>query len=227
MSHSLCEMKQTMDHKKQFIELAQSVEALSFGEFTLKSGRISPYFFNAGQFNTGQSLWKMAECYAEKIIDANLQFDVIFGPAYKGIPLVAAISLVLAQKTGNAIPWAFNRKEAKDHGEGGVLVGSEVKGKVLVVDDVITAGTAIREVIDLLANTQAVISDVLVALDRQEIAPHSEQSAMQLITRNYGIKTHSVIRLDDLITYSRHNDTVRSHLAALENYRQRYGSHTD
>ncbi len=210
-------------YQNQFIELAQSVNALSFGEFTLKSGRTSPYFFNAGKFNTGESLWKMAECYAEKIIELDLQFDVIFGPAYKGIPLVAAISVVLSQKTGKSIPWAFNRKEAKNHGEGGTLVGSEVKGKVLVVDDVITAGTAIREVIDMLADTEAKISDVLVALDRQEIAPNTDSSAMQLIERDYGIKTHAVIKLDDLIAYSKNSDSVKPHLSALENYRQQYG----
>ncbi len=211
------------NYQHQFIELAQSVNALSFGEFTLKSGRISPYFFNAGKFNTGESLWKMAECYAEKIIEENLQFDVIFGPAYKGIPLVAAISVVLSQKTGKAIPWAFNRKEVKDHGEGGTLVGSEVRGKILIVDDVITAGTAIREVIDMLSNTEAVITDVLVALDRQEISPNADSSAMQLIERDYGIKTHAVIKLDDLIAYSQNSDSIKPHLPALENYRQQYG----
>lgn len=214
-----------MSYQTQFIELAQSVGALSFGEFTLKSGRISPYFFNAGQFNTGESLWQMADCYAEKIVEAGLQFDVIFGPAYKGIPLVAAISVVLSQKTGKAIPWAFNRKEAKDHGEGGTLVGSEVSGKVLVVDDVITAGTAIREVIDLLANTNADISDVLVALDRQEIAPNAEKSAMQLIESDYGIRTHAVIQLDDLIAYSQDSEAVKPHLSALQSYRKQYGIH--
>ncbi len=137
--------------------------------------------------------------------------------------LVAAISVVLSQKTGKSIPWAFNRKEAKDHGEGGTLVGSEVKGNVLVVDDVITAGTAIREVIDMLANTEAVITDVLVALDRQEIAPNANSSAMQLIERDYGIKTHAVIKLDDLIAYSQNSDSVKPYLKALENYRQQYG----
>lgn len=210
-------------YQTQFIEVAQSVNALSFGEFTLKSGRVSPYFFNAGKFNSGQSLWKLAECYAEKIIDSDLQFDVIFGPAYKGIPLVAAISVVLSQKTGQAIPWAFNRKEVKDHGEGGTLVGSEISGNVLVVDDVITAGTAIREVIVLLSETHATISDVLVALDRQEIAPNADSSAMQLIENDYGIRTHAIIQLDDLIAYSRHNEQVKPHLAALENYRKQYG----
>lgn len=210
-------------YQTQFIEVAQSVNALSFGEFTLKSGRVSPYFFNAGKFNSGQSLWKLAECYAEKIIDSDLQFDVIFGPAYKGIPLVAAISVVLSQKTGQAIPWAFNRKEVKDHGEGGTLVGSEISGNVLVVDDVITAGTAIREVIVLLSETHATISDVLVALDRQEIAPNADSSATQLIENDYGIRTHAIIQLDDLIAYSRHNEQVKPHLVALENYRKQYG----
>lgn len=212
-----------MTYQRQFIALAQSVGALSFGEFTLKSGRVSPYFFNAGQFNTGAALWQLAQCYADKILESELDFDVIFGPAYKGIPLVSAIAVVLSQKTGRDIPWAFNRKEAKDHGEGGTLVGSEVKGRVLVVDDVITAGTAIREVIDLLSATQGSISDVVVALDRQEIAPDADASAMQLIERDYGIKTHAVIKLDDLIAYSKSSDTVKPYLDALADYRQRYG----
>ncbi len=212
-----------MSYQTQFIELAQSVGALSFGEFTLKSGRVSPYFFNAGRFNTGAALWQLAECYAKKILAAELEFDVIFGPAYKGIPLVAAISVVLSQKTGRDIPWAFNRKEAKDHGEGGTLVGSEVTGRVLVVDDVITAGTAIREVIDLLASTAGTITDVVVALDRQEVAPDADASAMQLIEQQYGINTHAVIQLDDLIHYSRNSEAAQPHLAALDAYRQRYG----
>ncbi len=212
-------------YQSQFIQLAQSVNALSFGEFTLKSGRISPYFFNAGRFNTGESLWKMAECYAEKIIEANITFDVIFGPAYKGIPLVAAISVILSQKTGKPVPWAFNRKEAKDHGEGGTLVGSDVRGKILIVDDVITAGTAIREVIDILSGTDAHISDVLVALDRQEVAPNADCSAMQLIERDYGIKTHAVIQLDDLIAYSKDNDDAQTYVTKLEQYRAQYGVH--
>lgn len=211
------------DYQSRFIALAESVNALSFGEFTLKSGRVSPYFFNAGQFNNGASLWKMAQCYVDKILDADLQFDVIFGPAYKGIPLATAIAVVLSQHTGEAIPWAFNRKETKDHGEGGTLVGSPVTGRVLVVDDVITAGTAIREVIDLLSDTDAQISDVLVALDRQEIAPNADRSAMQLIEHDYGIKTHAVIQLDDLIEYSRHSASVKAHLPALTAYRQQYG----
>lgn len=210
-------------YQQQFIELAQSVNALSFGEFTLKSGRISPYFFNAGKFASGQSLWQLADCYAEKILEANIHFDVIFGPAYKGIPLACAIAVVLSQKTGQAIPWAFNRKEAKDHGEGGQLVGSPVEGRVLLVDDVITAGTAIREVIDLLEPTKGTIDNVLVALDRQEIAPNSDCSAMQLITYDYGISTHAVIQLDDLIAYSHNDDRIKPYQAALASYRQQYG----
>lgn len=211
------------DYQQQFITLAQSVGALSFGEFTLKSGRISPYFFNAGRFCTGESLWKMAACYADKIIDAKIDFDVLFGPAYKGIPLVAAIAVVLSQKTGQSVPWAFNRKEAKDHGEGGQIVGSPLQGKILVVDDVITAGTAIREVIDMIAETDGVISDVLVALDRQEVAPDSELSAMQLLAQEYNMRTHAVIQLDDLIVYSQDNASVSQYLPALTAYRQQYG----
>ncbi len=210
-------------YQTQFIELAESVNALSFGTFTLKSGRISPYFFNAGSFNTGESLWKMADCYAQKILDAAINFDIIFGPAYKGIPLVAALAVILSQKTGKPIPWAFNRKEVKNHGEGGMIVGSPVNGNVLIVDDVITAGTAIREVMDLLSAYGANISGVVVALDRQEIAPDADASAMQLIEQEYGIKTHAVIQLDDLVAYSRNSEHVKPHLQALLDYRAKYG----
>ena len=215
-------MKQE-DYKSKFIELAQSVGALSFGQFKLKSGRISPYFFNAGQFNCGESLWRMADCYAEKIIASKIAFDVIFGPAYKGIPLVAVISVLLSQKTGKKVPWAFNRKEIKRHGEGGALVGSDIKGKVLVVDDVITVGMAIREVIDMFTNAEAEITDVLVALDRQEMAPGSASSAMQLIESEYGIKTHAVIRLDDLIAFSGEKNDAQLNLNDLKSYRAKYG----
>ncbi|MGY0399798.1 MAG: orotate phosphoribosyltransferase [Ostreibacterium sp.] len=211
------------NYQTQFVELSQSVNALLFGQFTLKSGRISPYFFNAGLFCTGESLWKMADCYAEKIINENLVFDVIFGPAYKGIPLVAAISIILSQKTGKPIPWAFNRKEAKKHGEGGTLVGSTITGKVLIIDDVITAGTAIREVIDHLKKNTAEISHVLVALDRQEVAPNTDHSAMQLIEHDYGVKTHAVITLDDLISFCQDNKSVKPYLPTLTSYRKQYG----
>ncbi len=212
-----------LSYQTQFIELAQSVNALSFGTFTLKSGRISPYFFNAGSFNTGESLWKMADCYAQKILDAAINFDIIFGPAYKGIPLVAALAVILSQKTGKPIPWAFNRKEVKNHGEGGMIVGSPVSGNVLIVDDVITAGTAIREVMDLLSAYDTNICDVVVALDRQEIAPDADASAMQLIEQEYGVKTHAVIQLDDLVAYSRNSEHVKPHLQALLDYRAKYG----
>lgn len=210
-------------YQLKFIELAQQVNALSFGEFTLKSGRISPYFFNAGQFATGKSLWHLAECYADKILESPITFDVIFGPAYKGIPLATAIAIILSQKTGQDIAWAFNRKEAKDHGEGGSIVGSPIRGKVLVVDDVITAGTAIKETMALLADSEGDISDVLVALDRQEVAPNQTQSAIQMIATQYHINTHAIITLDDLIAFANQDAHSQNYLPELTAYRQQYG----
>ncbi len=213
------------DYQENFIQLAESVQALSFCEFELKSGRISPYFFNAGRFSTGKSLWKMAECYADKIIDSNIKFDLIFGPAYKGIPLVAAVSVILSQKTNKDIPWAFNRKEKKEHGEGGNIVGSQMKGRVLIIDDVITAGTAIRETIKLLSSDNIIISDILVALDRQETYPGSVNSAVKSIESEFSIKSHSIIGLDDLITYAQNNLT-KDNMEKLTMYREKYGVNT-
>src|SRR5690554_5968250 len=155
-------------YKTQFIEFALARGALKFGDFTLKSGRQSPYFFNAGTFNSGASLAALGRYYADAIVNSGLEFDMLFGPAYKGIPLVAAVAVALAEHHGRDLPWAFNRKEAKDHGEGGWLVGAPLQGRVLVIDDVITAGTAIREVATLFARTEAKMAAVLVALDRQE-----------------------------------------------------------
>lgn len=211
-------------YQSTFIELSQSVDALLFGEFTLKSGRISPYFFNAGKFNTGQALWQVADCYAEKILAERLQFDMIFGTAYKGIPLVAAIAVILSQKTGEKVPWAFNRKEVKEHGEGGWFIGSDIKGRVLVVDDVVAAGTAMCGIIAQLSQQAAEISGIIVALDRQEVASNQTTSAMQFIQQQYGIDIHAIIRLDDLIGFSKNDVVVKAHLPALLAYREQYGA---
>ncbi|MDT8283697.1 MAG: orotate phosphoribosyltransferase [Gammaproteobacteria bacterium] len=210
------------ENKKRFIELAIRFQVLRFGEFTLKSGRISPYFFNAGLFNSGYALAELGSCYARTIIDNDIDYDVLFGPAYKGIPLVAAIAYALSVNHGIDKPYAFNRKETKDHGEGGLIVGAALTGKVLIVDDVITAGTAIREAVDIIQAENATTSAVLIALDRQERG-QGELSAIQEVHRDYGIDVFSIITLADLIEYLTGQDAFGQHLHAMRAYRQRYG----
>ena len=210
------------ENKKRFIELAINYQVLRFGEFTLKSGRISPYFFNAGLFNSGYALAELGSCYAQTIIDNNIDYDILFGPAYKGIPLVSAIAYALSVNHGIDKPYAFNRKERKDHGEGGLIVGAELKGKVLIVDDVITAGTAIREAVDIIQAEGASTSAVLIALDRQEKG-QSELSAIQEVHRDYGIDVSSIITMADLIDYLATDDSFTSHLDAMKTYRSQYG----
>ena len=195
------------ENKKRFIELAIKYQVLRFGEFTLKSGRISPYFFNAGLFNSGYALAELGSCYAQSIIDKGIDYDVMFGPAYKGIPLVSAIVYALSVNHGIDKPYAFNRKEAKDHGEGGLIVGAQLKGNVLIVDDVITAGTAIREAVDIISGEGAKTSAVMIALDRQEKG-QSDLSAIQVVHRDYGIDVFSIITLADLIDYLATDDSV-------------------
>ena len=210
------------ENKKRFIELAIRYQVLRFGEFTLKSGRISPYFFNAGLFNSGYALAELGSCYAQTIIDENINYDVLFGPAYKGIPLVAAIAYALSVNHGIDKPYAFNRKEAKDHGEGGLIVGAELDGNVLIVDDVITAGTAIREAVDIIQAEGATTSAVLIALDRQEKGK-SDLSAIQEVNRDYGIDVFSIITMADLIDYLEGDSTLGEHLDAMRAYRSEYG----
>ena len=210
------------ENKKRFIELAIRYQVLRFGEFTLKSGRISPYFFNAGLFNSGYALAELGSCYAQTIIDENINYDVLFGPAYKGIPLVAAIAYALSVNHGIDKPYAFNRKEAKDHGEGGLIVGAELDGNVLIVDDVITAGTAIREAVDIIQAEGATTSAVLIALDRQEKGK-SELSAIQEVNRDYGIDVFSIITMADLIDYLEGDSSFGQHLDAMRVYRSEYG----
>ncbi|VAW55925.1 Orotate phosphoribosyltransferase, partial [hydrothermal vent metagenome] len=188
------------DYQLNFIELALQYDVLKFGEFTLKSGRQSPYFFNAGLFNTGKALAEMGRCYANAIIDSGIQYDILFGPAYKGIPLVAVTAMALHLDHGLEVPYAFNRKEAKDHGEGGNIVGTQLEGQVLILDDVITAGTAIREAIDIIDHNDATAVGVLIALDRQEKGT-DKRSSVQQLHEDYGIDVSSIIGLEHLIQY--------------------------
>ncbi len=210
------------DYKIEFIKFALSRNVLKFGEFTLKSGRISPYFFNAGLFNSGADLVRLGEFYAAAIEDNKLDYDVIFGPAYKGIPIGTTVSVALFNRFGVDKPVCFNRKEAKEHGEGGNLIGSPLQGKVLLVDDVITAGTAIREAMDLIAANQAQLSAVVIALNRKEKGK-SELSAIQEVERDYQCKVLSIIELDDLMRFIAQDDNYRQYLPLMQAYQQQYG----
>lgn len=204
-----------------FIDLCLELGVLRFGEFKLKSGRSSPYFFNAGLFNTGRALARLGRHYADAITAADLEFDVLFGPAYKGIPLVASTSVALADKYGRDVPWAFNRKEAKDHGEGGSIVGSALRSRVLIVDDVITAGTAIRESVDIIRAAGAEPVGVVLALDRQERGTGS-LSAVQEVEQQLGLPVTSILKLADLILYLENTGNA-TQLAAVRRYRGEYG----
>ncbi len=209
------------EHQSRFFDLALRCEVLRFGEFTLKSGRVSPYFFNAGRFDHGAALETLGQCYAQALQDAGLEFDMLFGPAYKGIPLATTLAIALAAR-GRDVPVAFNRKEAKAHGEGGQLIGAPLKGRVLVVDDVVTAGTAVRESIALIRAAGASPCGVLVALDRQERG-ESGLSATQEITAHAGIPVVSIARLEELLTYTSGQPALHDHLERLRAYRARYG----
>jgi orotate phosphoribosyltransferase len=214
-------------HQRSFIELALSRSALRFGRFTLKSGRESPYFFNAGLFNDGEALAVLGRCYAAALQASGVEFDMLFGPAYKGIPLVAATALSLAEHHGRNLPWAFNRKEPKDHGEGGQMVGRPLAGKVVIVDDVITAGTAIRESVELIRRAGAEPVAVLLALDRQERG-QGDRSAVQEVETEFGLRCVSLLTLADLIDMLAQPGEGDSalpveHLQALRDYRSQYG----
>ncbi|MBU2877452.1 MULTISPECIES: orotate phosphoribosyltransferase [Aliiglaciecola] len=210
------------DYQKAFIEFALARNVLKFGEFTLKSGRLSPYFFNAGLFNTGNDLAKLGQFYAQALIDSGIEFDVLFGPAYKGIPIATTTAVALADKHNIDTPYCFNRKEAKAHGEGGTLVGSPLNGKIMLVDDVITAGTAIRESMQLINAHGATLAGVLIALDRQEKGK-GELSAIQEVERDFGTQVVSIINLGDLVEYLKLKPEMAEHLANIEQYRQDYG----
>ncbi len=214
--------KSMKDHQKAFIELAIQYEALKFGQFTLKSGRVSPYFFNAGAFNTGEALAKLGEFYAEMIEENNLSFDMMFGPAYKGIPLVSSTVSALYSKYGKNYPWSFNRKEAKAHGEGGMIVGSALQGEILLIDDVMTAGTAIRESLELIEKSDAKASCVVLMLDREERG-QTELSAVQEMRKNYGLTVCSLITMSDLIQYLEVSGDNAETLQNMKKYRDQYG----
>lgn len=208
--------------QRLFIELALAKNVLKFGEFTLKSGRVSPYFFNAGLFNTGRDLALLGQFYAQTLIDNHVPCDVLFGPAYKGIPIATTTAVALVEHHDMDVPYCFNRKEAKDHGEGGTLVGSPLTGNVVIVDDVITAGTAIRESMEIIKQHDATLSGVLLSLDRQEKGRGS-LSAIQELERDYQCQVYSIITLDDLISYLTESETLSAHLPAVKAYRERYG----
>ncbi len=210
------------DYQREFIEFAIEQNVLRFGEFTLKSGRTSPYFFNAGLFNTGSALAKLGRFYAQAIKDSGVNFDVLLGPAYKGIPLAATTAVALADHHGEDIPYVFNRKEAKDHGEGGNLVGAPLEGGVMIIDDVITAGTAIREVMEIIEQAGATPAGVVIALNRQEKGK-GELSAIQEVERDYGMPVVCIVGLNDLIAFLEEKGDMATELAAIRQYRDEYG----
>ena len=212
-----------LSHQQAFLDLVLDRSVLRFGEFTLKSGRQSPYFFNMGRIDSGRALAAVGDAYAATAQASGIAFDMLFGPAYKGIPLAAATAIALSRQHGRDVPWAYNRKEGKDHGEGGMLVGAPLAGRVLIVDDVITAGTAVRESLALIRATGAKVAGVLVALDRQERG-QGEYSATQELARDHGVSVTAIVNLADLMDYA----GIRSDLAAqrerLSAYRDRYGA---
>jgi orotate phosphoribosyltransferase len=210
-------------YQREFLDFAIEIGALRFGEFTLKSGRVSPYFFNAGCFDTGARLLQLARAYAHCIVHADLDFTVLYGPAYKGIPLAAATSVVLAHEHGRETPFAFNRKEIKDHGEGGLIVGTPLVGRVAIIDDVITAGTSVRESVDIIRAAGAVPVGVLIALDRQERGL-AARSAVDEVRALFDLPVYSILTLTDLLTYLEEAATAPEMAAAVRAYRAEYGA---
>ena len=214
------------DYQRDFIEFALSKQVLRFGSFTLKSGRTSPYFFNAGLFNTGGDLARLGRFYAAALVDAGIDFDLLFGPAYKGIPIATTTAVALADHHNSDVPYCFNRKEAKTHGEGGRLVGSALTGKVMLVDDVITAGTAIRESMEIIKAHDAELTGVLIALDRQEKG-QGDLSAIQEVERDFGTQVIAIVTLADVVTYLEEQIETQpelvSSLASINKYRENYG----
>ncbi|MFK8016770.1 MAG: orotate phosphoribosyltransferase [Gammaproteobacteria bacterium] len=218
-------MSNTASSRDEFLTLSIELGVLRFGEFTLKSGRVSPYFFNAGKFDSGRSLAALGRFYANALVESGLEFDMLFGPAYKGIPLVAVTAAALHEHHGIDVPYAFNRKEAKTHGEGGALVGAPLQGRVVTVDDVITAGTAIGEAMQIIDHAGAKAVGVAIALDRQERGKgESTRSAIQEVEKLYGLTVVHLATLSDLITFLRANEGVEGDFGALEEYRDRFGA---
>ncbi|HSH41950.1 MAG TPA: orotate phosphoribosyltransferase [Arenicellales bacterium] len=212
------------DYQKEFLAFAVEAGVLGFGEFTLKSGRVSPYFFNTGLFNSGERLRRIGDSYAAAIVDSGRRFDVLFGPAYKGIPLVSTAAVALAANHGRDLPFSFNRKEAKDHGEGGDIVGAPLRGDVAILDDVISAGTSIAESVEIIRSHGARPSAVYIALDRQERGRESPLSAAREVEQRYGMPVHAIATLDTLVEYLKGDPRHGGHLAALESYRKEYGA---
>lgn len=210
-----------LDYQKQFIHFALDCGVLKFGEFQLKSGRISPYFFNTGLFNTGAQLDKLGQFYAQALINADVEVDVLYGPAYKGIPLVSTTSIAYSRMKAD-IPFAFNRKEAKDHGEGGVLVGAQLQGKVWILDDVITAGTSVRESVDIIRSAGAQVGGVVIALDRQEKG-QNELSAVQEVSNQFDIPVVPIISLAEIIEFIEQDNNFADKLPVIRSYREQYG----
>lgn len=211
-----------LDYQRELLDFATEIGALRFGDFTLKSGRRSPYFFNAGLFASGWRLARLARAYAHGIQDSKIDFDVLYGPAYKGIPLAAATAVLLATEHGRDTPYAFNRKEAKDHGEGGLIVGSPLEGRILVIDDVITAGTSVRESVEIIRAAGATPAGVVIALDRQERG-QGERSAVQEVEARFGLPVQSLLTMVDLIGYLEERGTDAALLEAMRTYRAQYG----
>jgi len=211
-----------LDYQKQFIQYSLDCGVLKFGEFHLKSGRISPYFFNTGLFDSGKKLAKLGEFYAQALIQSGIQVDILYGPAYKGIPLVSAASIAYAQIQDQDIPFAFNRKEAKDHGEGGILVGAPLKGKVLILDDVITAGTSVRESVQIINQAGATPTGVLIALDRQEKG-ENKISAIQEVSERFSMPVISIISLALIIKFIETDPAYKESMTAIKEYQKKYG----
>ena len=209
-------------YQEEFISFAIEQGVLQFGEFVLKSGRLSPWFFNSGLFNTGQALARLGHYYGETIVGNAIEFDILFGPAYKGIPLVAATAVALANDHDRDVPYVFNRKEAKDHGEGGSLVGAPLAGNTLIIDDVITAGTAIREAVSIIGATDAILAGVVIAVDRQECGK-GDVSAIREVEQNYGITVFSIVKCSHIVDYLETHNTAPEILQKMKDYIDRYG----
>jgi len=212
------------NYKQKFIEMSIQIGALKFGEFELKSGRVSPYFFNMGLFSTGQAIKNIGDFYASALEESNLEFDMLFGPAYKGIPLTSVMSASLFMNHDKDVPFVYNRKEKKDHGEGGQIVGPSLSGKIVIVDDVITAGTAIKEASQIIREAGAEISGIIIAIDRQEKGA-GEYSAVQEVSSNLGVPVISIVNLDQILAFVKNSSSeLEDHVEAIENYRKEYGA---